>query len=148
MDKCIIIFFVFLTVFLKIAYIDSYSYEKLRNKHSKSYIKKTYKGLLNRIFYKDVIKEVGPLLSILNFLTYLIIVTLTIVFIISFFTEINYLINIIIVLYLSFAVLYFLILLFDFVILNKNFKGEKSSFISRIVIALIFCLLFVLYFIK
>lgn len=148
MDKYIIIFFMVLTVFVKIAYIDNYCYKKLRDKHSKSYIKKTYKGLINKIFYKDFIREVGFLLSTLNFLTLLMIVALTIVLTVSFFTKIKYLLNIIIVLYFLFAVLYSFILLFNFVIMNKNGKGEKSSTFSRIVIALLFCLLFILYFVK
>lgn len=148
MDKCIIIFLICLTAFIKIAYIDNYSYEKLRDKHSKSYIKKTYKGLINRIFYKDIIKEIGPLLSALNFLILLMIVVLTIFFIISLFTDVEYLINIIVYMYLLFAVFYFFCLLFNFVVMNKNGKGEKSSLLSRIVILLFFCLLFVLYFIN
>lgn len=146
MDKCVILFFMFLTVFVKIAYIDNYCYEKLRDKHSKSYIKKTYKDLANRIFYKDTIKEVGSLLSFLNIFALIMLVVLTIIFIISFFTEIRYLINIIIVMYFLFAVLYFFSILINFVIMNKNAKGEKSSAFGRIVIAFIFCLLFILYF--
>lgn len=148
MDKYIIIFIIFLTVFIKIAYIDNYCYEKLRDKHSKSYIKKTYKGLINKIFYKDFIKEVGLLLSILNFLILLMIAVLTIVLIVSFFAEIKHLLNSIIVIYFLFAVLYSFILLFNFVIMNKNCKGEKSSTFSRIFIALLFCLIFILYFIN
>lgn len=135
-----------MTVFVKISYIDNYCYGKLRDKHSKSYIKKTYKGLINKIFYKDFIREVGLLPSILNFWTLFMIVVLIIVLIISFFTKINYLLNITIDLYFLFAVLYFFIILFDFVIMNKNSKGEKSGTFGRIVIALLFCLAFILYF--
>ena len=136
----------FLTAFVKIAYIDNYCYGKLREKHSRSYIKKTYKGLLNQIFYKDFIREVGLLSSILNYLTLLMMIVLTIVLIISFFTEINYLLNIIINIYILFAVSYFFIILFDFVKMNRNSKGEKSGTFGRIVIALLFCLFFILYF--
>ncbi len=85
---------------------------------------------------------------IANYLILFVIAALIVILIISFFISLDIVINIIICIYSFIATIYFLMISFDFVFLNKNIKGEKSSSLSRIIVGLIFLGLAILYFNK
>lgn len=68
-------------------------------------------------------------------------------FLISFFVNVRSLLNNIVIIYGIVFIVYYLILTFNFVILNKNAKGEKSGILGRIIVALVFVFLAVMYFV-
>ncbi len=148
MDKFIIIFLLILSILIKIIFLDNYCYNLLRLNHSKSYIRKNFSGIFNKIFYNKFFKEISIISLIANYLILLIITILIVILILSFFINLDIVINIIICIYSFIAVIYFLLILFDFVFLNKNIKGEKSSILSRLNVGLIFLVIAILYFIK
>lgn len=144
MDKVVIIFLIILSILIKIIFIDNYCYESLRLKHSKTYIRKNFGGAFNKIFYNKYFREISIIPLLANYFILLMMAVLFVVLIISFFINLDMVINTVICIYGFVAVIYFLLILFDFVILNKNSKGEKSSILSRLIVGLIFLVLAIL----
>jgi len=147
LDKITILILLLLTISIKLFFCDSYCYEILRRKHSKSYIRKHFNVISNRIFYKDFVGDVGLLPLIINYMIICLILFLFVLFLISFFVNVRSLLNNIVIIYGIVFIVYYLILTFNFVILNKNAKGEKSGILGRIIVALVFVFLAVMYFV-
>lgn len=145
MDKFVILFLLILTVLIKLIFIDNYCYNTLRLSHSKTYIKKNYSGIINKIFYKKFFREIGIFSVIVNCLILLTTAILVVILFVSFFYNLDIIINIIICIYSFIAAIYFLLISFDFIFLNKNSKGEKSSFITRFFVGFIFLAIAILY---
>lgn len=140
MDSIIILFLVFVTVCLKCLFIDNYCHNILRKRHSKSYIKKHYKGLANKIFYVKYIKEIGVVPVIVNYILLFIFIALIILFFVSLFPkiQISYLIDDIIFIYMILFCLLFIYDSIKFIVFNKDAKNQKCSIGYRVIYLLVF----------
>ena len=142
------LFLAFITLLIKLIFIDNYCNTILRERHSKSYIKKHYNGLMNTIFYSKLFKEISFPIIIMNYLSIILILFLILLSSISIITSINihsilnYLINI-------YIVLMFLLFIYDsikIIFLNKDSKNNKLNIIQRIIYAFIFSIIICLIF--
>ena len=144
------LFLAFITLLIKLIFIDNYCNSVLRKNHSKSYIKKHYRGLMNKIFYSKLFKEISLPIIIMNYLSIILIIFLILLSSISIFTSINihsilnYLINI-------YIVLMFFLFIYDsikIIFLNKDSKNNKLNIVQRLIYGIIFSIIICLLFIK
>ncbi len=133
MDSIIIICLILLALAIKFLFIDAMRYNNLRLSHSKTYIKKHWNGFLNRIFYKDYIREFSIICVILNYLTLMIIFVLLVMFFISLFpaVDVTLPIKIVLLIYLALTAISSIYDLFRILFLGIDVKGNKTSKLER-----------------
>lgn len=138
MDTVIIFVLIIFNLLCKFIFVDDWVYDNLRQNHSKSFIKKNYKGIVNRIFYKDFYREIKAVYGMINTLMIFASAFLTVLLFLSFFNiDISVLIKICIRIVLLVCIIIAITVEYNMIFKGIDTKCNKISILSRIIYTVI-----------
>lgn len=146
MDSVVIIILMLFVLSIKFIVIDRYAYDSLRIKHSKSYIKKHYRGLVNKLLYNSYKREISIVILAINYISILVFFFLLVLFILSLthLFDLSFIINLVIYGFGAVILLAFIYDMIKLVFMNRDLKDQKTSPFTRILGFII--LVFVIYY--
>ena len=144
MNSLIVVVFMVFLAFFKVLFINDWKYRSLRSKHSKSYIKKNYKGIGELTLFSESKKELSGFLKFINYLTIFVFFVLVLLFFASFLFDISLVLNLLRYVFLAVVGVCFIYDVIRFVVLGYDAKEQKVSVGYRIVMALIAIIVIIL----